>query len=832
MKSISTTILARLACVALFGLAPCQPLTCRANGAEDTADPYDVLYDVIMTRQGPDGKTYAKNESSPTVFELADFPFGDGAFKKFNAALDEFSALPQEQIEAYSEIRRALMQRLLWRVFDVTSSGRWERLASIYPNRIIKPQSYSERRLSAQPKIASLIQRLALTETEIRSLPNTMRKTIASGRFPQSHDPQEPFRPFLPADLTSIESSWICMSERGVGELTRPVPAHVHSQKLKWRSMFLQFIRVPGGRDETLKYMDKLNDRRENLPRGTQFALIEQAYLISDKGEMILSPLVVSISLRAYLNVDDGYRDVRPEATQCVAEFVMQPRQLMKGDAVMKALGISDHRFETGDSGRVRGELMDPFEAETWPSPTRLNLCMSCHDKAGLKSVKTLFPRALPVFEGNPDDIGRATSTAKHDDTTWKTLREFWQLKSEKESESVGADQPPDPYDVLYDVIMVRKDSDGKAYATNEVGPLVYRRSKFPFDDETFPKLMAAFEGFNALSQTQIMSYGAVKRALLQRHLWVVFDATIPNDYKPPTHMDRRRETQKMLANLIRRVALTKDEIMSLPDTLAATIRSGKFPQEHEPKERFKPFLPPDVYAKDGPWVCMGKAGNPTTHHARIDRWRSAFFQFVRLPGGRDVTLEYIKKLNDREGFPIGTQFALVDQTFLISDQGELVLSPIILSIQLRAYLNVKMTDLQARPEATACVAEFVMQPEQIKKGELAMRALGPKDLRLQTISADSGGRVDPLEATSATEAQNMGPSLQQCTFCHTRSRSGVRSLGAFMFGDRHADKLTFQPGSPAKIAETIAAAKREDETWNKLQELWSEASRPIHTPR
>jgi hypothetical protein len=31
------------------------------------------------------------------------------------------------------------------------------------------------------------------------------------------------------------------------------------------------------------------------------------------------------------------------------------------------------------------------------------------------------------------------------------------------------------------------------------------------------------------------------ERALLQRHLWVVFDATIPNDYLPKPHSDLRK---------------------------------------------------------------------------------------------------------------------------------------------------------------------------------------------------------------------------------------------------------------------------------------------------
>jgi len=387
------------------------------------------------------------------------------------------------------------------------------------------------------------------------------------------------------------------------------------------------------------------------------------------------------------------------------------------------------------------------------------------------------------------------------------------------------ADDTVDPYDALYDVMMVRKDSEGNAYSKNEVGPLIYGRSKFPFDDETFPKLTAALKGFNALSQEKVESYGPVKRALLQRHLWVVFDATIPNDYKPPTHLERRRASQRLLATLIRRVALAKAEILTLPDTRAATMKNGSFPQEHDPTDSFKPFLPADLYAKESSWVCLGKVGNPDTDHARMDRWRSMFLQFVRLPGGRKATLEYIEKLNDREAFPVGTQFALIDQAFLISDQGEIVLSPVINSIELRAYLNVMMTALEARPTPTVCVAEFVMQPEQLKKGNFLMRALGPKDYRFQTISADTGGRVDPLEAISAVDVRNMTPTLQGCVFCHERSRAGVRSLGDFMFGDRNADKLTFEAGNPAHVAQSVAVAKQKDKTWERLQELWASSS-------
>lgn len=394
--------------------------------------------------------------------------------------------------------------------------------------------------------------------------------------------------------------------------------------------------------------------------------------------------------------------------------------------------------------------------------------------------------------------------------------------------EKAGAEEAIDPYDVLYDVIMVRKDSDGKVYGHNEVAPLIYGRSKFPFDDETFPKLTAALERFNALPQIQIEAYGNVKRALLQRHLWAVFDATMPPpDYVEQTQMANRRAAQKTLATLIRRVALTKDEILALPDTRAATIESGGFPQQHDPTDRFKPFLSADLYAKDSSWVCLGKAGNPVTEHAHVARWRSTFFQFVRLPGGREATREYIKKLNDREVFPVGTQFALIDQAFLISDAGELVLSPLIINIQLRAYLNVTLTDLEARPKATQCVSEFVIQPRRLMQGEAVMKAVGPEDRRYKTLDDGSGGKVDVFEDYGGVGIGQILPRLQQCVFCHGRSRPGVRSLGDFTHGDKMADRLTFEAGSPDQITLSIAAAKREDQTWKRLQELWLGASSP-----
>ena len=56
--------LSRVAPLLFLGLQ----LTGPVHGAEDAADPYDALYDVIMNRYMPDGKSYAGDESAPTIY--------------------------------------------------------------------------------------------------------------------------------------------------------------------------------------------------------------------------------------------------------------------------------------------------------------------------------------------------------------------------------------------------------------------------------------------------------------------------------------------------------------------------------------------------------------------------------------------------------------------------------------------------------------------------------------------------------------------------------------------------------------------------------------------
>jgi hypothetical protein len=236
---------------------------------------------------------------------------------------------------------------------------------------------------------------------------------------------------------------------------------------------------------------------------------------------------------------------------------------------------------------------------------------------------------------------------------------------------------------------MTRYGSDGKSHGENETSPALFVLSYFPFGDKTYEKFNAALDAFAALPQSKIEAYSDIKRALLQRHLWKVYDASHPIYYinragKPDvfykSHSNRRTAVQPKIALLIHRLALTRAQILALPNTLTATVKSGGFAESHDPDELFKPFLPPDLYAKESSWICQGDAKDPIPAdvHSTKFKWRSTFLSFLRAPGGRLETLKCVEKFNRGEALPVGTQSALIEQAFLISDEGEPVLSPLI----------------------------------------------------------------------------------------------------------------------------------------------------------
>src|SRR4029079_2768570 len=123
-----------------------------------------------------------------------------------------------------------------------------------------------------------------------------------------------------------------------------------------------------------------------------------------------------------------------------------------------------------------------------------------------------------------------------------------------------------------------------------------------------------------------------------------------------------------------------------------------------------RPYLPPDLFAADGPWICLGRGDDLIAPaHVLADNpfTTSAFLVFIKLPGGRAATRAYVERLRaftapvirvrpassqqpfpdynpDLPQFPAGTEVALVRRALLVSSTFDIVASPLTESVQVR----------------------------------------------------------------------------------------------------------------------------------------------------
>jgi hypothetical protein len=298
-----------------------------------------------------------------------------------------------------------------------------------------------------------------------------------------------------------------------------------------------------------------------------------------------------------------------------------------------------------------------------------------------------------------------------------------------------------------------------------------------------------------------------VKRAVLQHDLWEAFASTTQEArlfvfFDPTGRMHKaqhyvdpgdaglddrrpRRDVQKRLAQAMRAVALSPREIEALPDNLSAAVKAETFPKEFDPEHPDKPFLPPDLLAKDGPWVAVASATRgdelAAPAHMAAAKGRGVFAVFLRLPAGRKATEAYVKQFKDGKlpELPEGAQTALLRRAVLIDDQGRPKESPLTESLQLRVYWK----DDVGRPFAF-----------QLRRGDLF-------------AGRDGGFRPASLKE-------------HNCVSCHARTAGqGVRTIATLYAGD--PDKPALIDVAAGEQAEHTIGWLKTTYTWGLLQGLW-----------
>ena len=252
---------------------------------------------------------------------------------------------------------------------------------------------------------------------------------------------------------------------------------------------------------------------------------------------------------------------------------------------------------------------------------------------------------------------------------------------------SVYKPDPEHPWNRVFHQLYGRTATDGKEYGADELDPLLWFDTTHLLSGVSHQKVLQVLDDFLA-SQAEHLIQDPLKRAMFQRDLWAVFDWAAS---QAEPHPLEREALKVRLAEIMRRVALSREEILSLPDNYASAVESGIYPAAFQADQPDTAFLPTNLFQPDSAWVPMGRQGGPVaiTHTEAFPFFgRSVFLVFVRSPDGRDATLDFIESLNSEPSpvTAIGSEVALVRRMLLIDNKGQLVLSPLVETIQLRHF--------------------------------------------------------------------------------------------------------------------------------------------------
>ncbi len=409
----------------------------------------------------------------------------------------------------------------------------------------------------------------------------------------------------------------------------------------------------------------------------------------------------------------------------------------------------------------------------------------------------------------------------------------------------------PDPqhlWNRLHHALFVRRDGRGETVGFDELDPLFWHDTTHLLEGPSHDLALSTLGEFVDRGRAQIRD--PLKRAMLQHDLWYVFD------WLAMTVGPRRRDAPKpralrmQVAKAMRQLALTRDEIDQLPDTCRETVESRKLPTAFDPESPDQPFLPPDLFDEQGPWVCLTRSGPDRVaarlHACQLDA-RSVFLVFLRFLGpSRDATLKYLEGLNlfkrpvvlvkspigyrgsgsnrtpvrndpidvnpDIPQFPAGTQVALLRRMLVIDDQGQIVPTGIVEMVQTRVHLTVndgakvtwKESPMQAFHEIRS------QRSQLLKNGVSALSGITFNEPKYEHFFAF--GEKRQFEE---------GPRPLRGMGCHRGN--GIHSMNTYAFGHGLAEDLApkLLPIHWNTEASRTIQSKQQRYEWGLLRGLW-----------
>jgi hypothetical protein len=365
----------------------------------------------------------------------------------------------------------------------------------------------------------------------------------------------------------------------------------------------------------------------------------------------------------------------------------------------------------------------------------------------------------------------------------------------------------PDPghiWNRLHATFFVREDLAETALLPDALDPPFWYHTTYLLTPPSHKKALGILDEFLRTHAENLIT-NPVKRAVLQRDLWAVFDWSAG---RAPGSEDEKRELQGRLGEVLCRLALTSEQIGSLPDSYAQAVASGEFAKEYDPEHRGRAFLPPDLFEPQGSWVELEGRGKPlpvAEQHDSFFSGRSSFLVFLRVPGGRNTTLDYLTKLwnspmplvpsphfsplqdeapnSDLPQLPAGSQVALVRQMTLFDNQGRLIATPITESVQIRVYRSVTPStapavgiDQMITKSGQDFYAIRLSRPLLFANQSGGLKAARPDE---RDFTLFGGGGPDEGSPSHYASLATYHPVVKACVMCHREvGLQSLRTLG------------------------------------------------------
>jgi len=384
----------------------------------------------------------------------------------------------------------------------------------------------------------------------------------------------------------------------------------------------------------------------------------------------------------------------------------------------------------------------------------------------------------------------------------------------------------------------MRATREGQEYGYDELDPLFWHNTKYLFSGPPYQQAINTLDEFLVTHAERLIS-DPLKRAMLQRDLWAIFDWAAEGDYSPSA---ARRELEVRLVQVIRRLSLPVERIQSLPNNYEEVVAAKTFATQYDTDRHEQVFLPPDLFQPNGSWVLLSARGGGPTAPAHVAAFfgRSAFLIFIRLPEGREATLNYLKSLSefprpwipDQQDldrvlpnpelpqFPVGTQLALVREMMLIDDHGNLTPTSIIEEVQIRVHRAIPPgipagLDTDRNPARTSLdTYEFKLSRSKLFAGDSGGLRPVARDEKEFPLFQSHGIDLFELTAEQALLGRELRPVLDFCSSCHFRP--GIHSM--LSRSVRH----NIIPSWDSKFeVSTTEGWKQRQYSWGLLQGLW-----------